>query len=154
MKHRHLCVLSVLVIAFFVCFTAAPSWSAMTCTPNQPESNGAGMWSQLVSWTASSVDGNFTQCSLIYPINGILTWVETDPGSTAPTASYDVTLTDALGLSITVSDRSATATEFTKPTASGSAQAVPVWGRLLLDISNNSEASATGRIRLYWFGKD
>lgn len=146
--------LFVIFVAVAIILTSNHCLAAMTCTPNPPESNGSGMWSQLISWTASSVDGNFTQCDLIYPVNGILAWVETDPGSTQPTASYDITLTDALGLSITVSDRSATATEFVKPTASGSAQTVPVWGKLLLDISNNSAASATGRIRLYWFGKD
>jgi len=124
------------------------------CTVHAPQSNGGGMWSQTIDWTAKSTDGSFAQCSLGYPVNGILAWVETDPGGTAPTADYDITLTDERGLAITVSDRSATATEVAKPTVSGTAQMVPVWGGLKLDIANNAVHSATGKIVLYWFGME
>lgn len=124
------------------------------CTVNPPQNNGSGMWSQLIEWTGSGSDGNFTQCNLGYNVNGILAWVETDPGSPAPTLAYDITLTDSLGLASTVSDCDNATTVFTKPTASGTAQMVPVWGGLKLDIANNSQAAAKGKIRLYWFGKD
>lgn len=109
------------------------------------------MWSQLIEWTGSGSDGNFTQCAIGYPVNGILTWVETDPGSTVPTKAYDITLTDDLGLSITVGDCDNATSAIVKPTASGTAQAVPVWGGLKLDIANNTQAAATGKIRLFWF---
>jgi hypothetical protein len=39
------------------------------CTVHAPQSNGAGMWSQLIEWTAKSTDGSFAQCSLGYPVN-------------------------------------------------------------------------------------
>ena len=128
--------------------------AASVCTVDAPQSNGAGLWSQKVTWTASGSDGNFTQCNLSYAIDGLFAYVETDPGSPAPTAAYDLTFTDDMGLTYTVSDRSDTATEQTKPSLSGTAGVYPVWGRLRLDIANNSQAAATGTIRLFWFGKE
>lgn len=125
--------------------------TASVCTVGDPQANGHGMWSQLIEWTGASTNGSFTQCALGYAINGVLAWVETDPGSPAPTNEYDITLTDDLGLALTVSDCSNSTSAIKRPTASGTAQAVPVWGGLKLDIANNSEASAKGKIRLIWF---
>ncbi len=139
-------VLIALLLAPGMAFAAAS-----VCTVHAPQNNGAGMWSQLIEWTGASTNGAFTQCVLGYPVNGVLAWVETDPGSTAPTDDYDITLTDDLGLALTVSDCDNATSAIAKPTVSGSAQAVPVWGGLKLDIANNSVASASGKIRLFWF---
>jgi hypothetical protein len=124
--------------------------AASVCTVDAPQSNGDGMFSQLIQWTGSTVNGSFTQCDLTYPVNGVLYYVETDPGTPAPTDNYDITFTDDMGLLITVPNCDNATTEVVKPTATGTAQTVPVWGRLLLDIANNSVASAKGKIRLFW----
>ena len=46
-----------------------------------------------VSWSADT-DGSFTNYVLEYEVCGYVLHVTTDPGSTAPTANYDITLTD------------------------------------------------------------
>lgn len=146
-KWMSLVLIALLLVPSMV-FAAASS-----CKVDAPENNGAGLWSQKIVWTGSGSDGNFTQCNLTYAMNGLFAYVETDPGTPAPTAAYDLTFTDAMGLTYTVSDRSTSATEQTKPSLGGTASMYPVWGRLLLDISGNSEAGATGTIRLFWFGR-
>ncbi len=145
MRNKLLVVLMAVML-----YPALVYGAASVCTVDSPQSNGFGQFSMLIQWTANSTNGGFTQCSLGWPIDGTLLYVETDPGSTAPTNAYDITLTDELGLAMTVSNCDNATTATVKPTVSGSAQQVPVWGNLLLDIANNSVNSATGKIRLFW----
>jgi hypothetical protein len=51
---------------------------------------------------------------------------------------------------LTVSNCDNTTSAIVKPTASGTAQVVPIVGGLKLDIANNAVASAKGKIRLHW----
>jgi hypothetical protein len=144
--------LKIVLTVWVVLLIPAFCWAGSTiCTADPPQQWGS-MFVQRVAWTASSVDGNFTNCDLTYSVNGILAWVETIPGSPSPTASYYPVLTTATGLQITTAARSATAKEITKPTVSGSVQMTPVKGKLLLSLSGNSATSAKGVLNLYWFG--
>jgi len=72
--------------------------------------------------------------------------VETDPGSTAPTANWDLTFVDASGLDLLNSqciNRSATATERC------SADPIPLYGNVAVTITGNSVNSATITIKVY-----
>lgn len=101
---------------------------------------------QKISFVAHT-DGTFTSYAMTEAINGYVWMVVTDPGSTAPTASYDITLLDAQGVDImsgNLADRSATVTEQAYPT-----RIRPVNGKLTLTISNNSANGATGDVYIY-----
>lgn len=105
-----------------------------------------------VSWTAHT-DGVVTAETIDVDPQGYVFMVVTNPGATAPTALYDITLTDADGVDImggTLADRSATASEQAVPAVStGLYGGRYVIGGLTLNISNNSVNSATGTLVLY-----
>lgn len=104
-------------------------------------------WLQY-AWTAAA-DGSFTStiCTPAHPINGWVYRVQIDPGSTAPQALYDITLTDAQGEDVLAgqgSNLSATAT------ASFDCNNFPVYGALTLNISGNNVNSAVGAVNIYF----
>lgn len=74
----------------------------------------------------------------------------TNPGTTAPTADYDITLTDADGLDVmggTLANRHTSNTEVAIPYPGSLAYApVPITSALTLTITNNSVNSATGTV--------
>lgn len=111
-----------------------------------------------VAWT-SSAGGAVT--TVINPVYGEVLWVATNPGSTSPTANYDIVLTDPSGIDVlqgSCADRSATANEAVAPmvassqtgSASKPAPAVrpTVVGPLTLSITN-AGASKQGAFTLY-----
>ena len=112
----------------------------------------------VIEWVADT-DGSFTSFTT-RTIDGVVGVVETDPGSTAPTAAYDITLKNSGGVDIMggkLGDRSATATETEIPYNSNESVHLtyPVRGPLTLAISNNSVNSATGTVTIYFFtGED
>jgi hypothetical protein len=104
------------------------------------------------AWTADDTDGSFngTTTSCTYTLNaglmGQFVQIVTNPGSTAPTTNYDVTITDSNGADIALSlaiDRSATATELIVPTARFT-------GTLTLNITGNSVNSAVGVVSVVY----
>lgn len=111
----------------------------------------------VVSWVGDAADGTMPVISI--PLYGTLVKVVTNPGSTAPTANYDIDLTDpsdsALSATSTaLNNRHTTTTEQVYPLLAGSpgtVTAVPVVlaGTYGLAITNNSQAGATGTIELY-----
>jgi len=106
-------------------------------------------------WTADSTDGSFTAEESDWEILGWIVAVETNPGATAPTADYDITLTSEEGTDLlggAGADRSTSANEITFPYVNSVYQPVPVYGTITLNITNNSENSATGLIRVYFKG--
>lgn len=96
-------------------------------------------WTSATDGTVSSqTNGDFT---------GFIKGCFTDPGATAPTAAYDVTILDEDGIDVILgngADRSATATEFIK-----AASASMVFeSKLTLTIAN-AGAEKTGTVYLY-----
>jgi len=119
------------------------SFAASSCTA-KPVSYGL----IELSWTAHT-DGTFTSttCTPVYPINGWVTDVVTDPGATAPQALYDVTLTDKYGVDISagdLADRSATASEHVQ------IGGYPVYGPLTLNITSNNVNAAVGTVAIFF----
>jgi len=80
--------------------------------------------------------------------------METDPGSTAPTDDYDITVKSALGTDLlggAGANRDETNTEIAYPTidsTSGQKGCVPINSALTLGISGNGVDSATTTIKL------
>lgn len=107
-----------------------------------------------VDWTADAADGSLPNTSLT-GLYGWLVKVVTNPGSTAPTANYDIKLFDpddaafdaAAGLLI---DRHTTATEQVYPLIANGAVPLFFAGDYVLNITGNSVNSATGQIFFYF----
>lgn len=108
----------------------------------------------VIDWTGDASDGTVPNLT-VKNLYGYVVKAITNPGSTAPTANYDIALgdpedssLDALGSAL--ANRHTSTTEQVYPTVSGAA--IPIWldkGDYTLSISNNSATSATGRIILY-----
>jgi len=102
-----------------------------------------------------SDDNSFTTADLDHKIEGFLIALETNPdGTTAPTASYDITLVDDEGLDVLQgagADRHNTNTEMAA-IALGTYFHPPVTRdqTLALTISGNSVASAKTKIIIYY----
>ena len=108
----------------------------------------------VINWTAEA-NGTFIAAET-NTINGTVGWVETKPGTTAPTTLYDITLKnndayDVMGGKL--ADRSATLTEGVAPYDPVNDLFVnyPVRGPLTIAITNNSVASATGTITIFYW---
>jgi len=110
-----------------------------------------------IVWTAAA-NGSYTSYLIRRPINGTLYMVETDPGATAPTDDYTVTLTNEASIDVmggAMADCDTSGSETWQPyfSASASYGARPVIGRLTLAISDNSQNAATGTIYIYYYAK-
>lgn len=107
------------------------------------------------TWIAHT-DGTFTSVASGVAINGYIVKVITNPGSTAPTALYDITLTNTDGEDVVhgaLANRSATATEAIVPIPADNATvygAAPTYGIITLNISNNSVNSGNGTVSILY----
>lgn len=100
-------------------------------------------------------DGTVTDVALATKFNGRLRILETDPGATAPTANYDIAITDAQGFDVLQAvgaNRHTSATE--KASIVFSATSIhPLVSEsdvLTLAITNNSVNGALITIKLYY----
>lgn len=58
---------------------------------------GTGTIRRVEGLITFHTDGTFTATALAYSFEGRLLWLETNPGPTAPTDNYDISLVDADG---------------------------------------------------------
>jgi hypothetical protein len=103
-------------------------------------------------------DGTVTAYALTKKVSGRLLALETDPGSTAPTDNYDLTITDANGLDVLQgvgANRHTTTTQMAAIVFSGTSVHPPVamGDTLTLNVTNNSVNSATFTVKLYVEGR-
>jgi len=112
-----------------------------------------------ISWVADAADGSVPDTILTDEdggnsnLNAFIVLVVTNPGATAPTASYDVTLVDSEGVDVmggALNDRSATASEQAMPLISGNPVPRLVLGSLTFKLANNSVNSATGTCNVFF----
>ena len=101
-----------------------------------------------------SGDGTFPATVLEDKIEGFLLGIETNPGTTAPTAAYDIALTDSSGLDILSGagdNKSASATEYAS-VAIGTYHHPPLSKNetYTLAITNQSVNSADIVIKLFY----
>lgn len=103
-----------------------------------------------INVTGDASDGTVSNIATPFNVNGLIYRVETDPGATAPTALYDLTLTSSLSgadlMGTGLDDRSATVTERAAPTVTE-----PNRGGLTLAVANQSVVSATFTVRIFYF---
>ena len=102
-----------------------------------------------------SGDGSFTATALTTRLDGFLHKIVTDPGSTAPTDNYDVTLLDDEGVDVlqtTGENRDTANTETAHIVYSGTTvhPCVSQADTLTLTITGNSQTSATTVITIYY----
>jgi len=89
---------------------------------------------------------------LSYPINGVVIGAETDPGATAPTDNYDLTILDSLNYDImggALVDRDTANTEKVAPILSTLAQGQPTVGSHTIVFANQSVHNAIVKVRLF-----
>lgn len=136
--------------------------AASTCTQGLKCFGSGELCVLTMTWVAHT-DGSFTAVNvsathLATLENHMLFLMRTDPGTTAPTAAYDITLTDAHGdiLGGMGANRSATLTESVVPKIDGTNN---LWGTapwrtsLQLGITGNSTNGGNGVIE-FWFVKE
>jgi hypothetical protein len=104
------------------------------------------------AFVADSADGSVPTLSI--PLAGFVLKVITNPGSTAPTSNYDISVTDpedsALdALATLLNNRHTSTSEQVYPLISGAACPIFLAGTYGIAVANNSVNSATGRIIFY-----
>lgn len=102
-------------------------------------------------------DGTLPATALGTKISGRLLAIETDPGATAPTTLYDITLVDANGHDVLEgvgANRSASATEKANIVFSGTSVNPPVGvdDTLTFTVANQAVASANIVAKIYYEG--
>lgn len=108
-----------------------------------------------IAWTASSVDGSVIDTTLL-GVHGFMMKAVTNPGATAPTDNYDITIADTDDATLDAANslllnRDTATTEVVYPV--GVTGATPLWfqpGNYVMSIAGNSVNSATGVIWLYF----
>ena len=150
-------LLNCYVVGVLVLLLAGLAWAdsvtqSLTMTGRSP--GGERDYVYELSWTAAA-DGSLTSVATQESIDGYAYMVVTDPGTPAPQANYDITLTDSHGLDImggALADRSATLTQQAFPALlTGVYGSRRVNGRLTLNITNNNVNGAKGIVYIFFY---
>jgi len=153
MKRIFLITLAALLIPSIV-------WAAGTVTvTNQRQNAHDNSYSVVFTWVADG-SGN-ADATAYFPYGAYITRVVTDPGTTAPTPDYDITLTDVDSYDVmggTLADRHTTTTQQVVPTVHSDGTntifgAVHVQGAVTINISS-AGAAGNGTVRLYVISAD
>jgi len=134
--------------------------SSVTITKREIENNKEHIDEWLISWVADDTNGSVPDAEIALsgalehdkPINGWVFMAETNPGSPAPTANYDITIKNAAGADIfggELADRSGSVTERVLPKIGSAYDKAWVSGILTFTLANNSVNSAAGTATLY-----
>lgn len=149
-------IIAIMALVFLVLPTLAPAASVVDIAyaPLTPKS----VWKIVtITWTAHT-DGtvtseSFTENGFTQDIPANIQYAVTDPGSTAPTDNYDITITDASGNDVfggELTNRDTTTSESAEP-------AIPYIRVNLKDLnfnlSGNSQNGATGTVKIYVYVK-
>jgi len=111
-----------------------------------------GRFRYEITWLADDATGAVDPID-IPGVDAFLTLVVTDPGATAPTTLYDITLNDEYGVDVmggALVDRSATATEQAMPLIAGCPVPRVVDGPLTFALTGNSINSAIGKCYVHF----
>lgn len=149
----------LIFVCLFILVFASSAFAVGTVTQTHKDIFGGKCEpGELCVWTltctADASAGTIPSTTSTARIDGLLLGVETDPGSTGPTAAYDIVLNDSNSydkMGGALADRSATATEYARPAVSSIAVPfVPVDGTLTMVVSNTSVNSATVVVKVYY----
>lgn len=142
-------IIFMMVVLFLL--MSSSTWAAGTITQTKSKvSSNVTLWT--FTCTADSADGSFPATASSSDIEGYVILVVTNPGATAPTDNYDITLTDEDSVDVMGG-------ELANRDTSNSEQAIPLVGNaysprwvqetLTLNISNNSVNSAIIVVKVY-----
>ena len=152
-------LISKLLIAILItvfAFIAVPSYalnpSAGSVTSGSDAEIGtSGVRLFQISYTTHASAGTFT-CASDRDITGWILLVETDPGATAPTDQYDITLINSNSRDVmggALANRSDTNTEAVMPLQNGNYTIVYNEGPLTVTVTNAGN-SKTAEILIYY----
>lgn len=124
-------------------------FAAGTVTQTLETIEGSGVKKLTLSWTADAAAATVPATATAWPINGYILHVVTNPGTTAPTDDYNITLldsdtSDAMGGALLLRDEANT--ENVAPT-------IPyrfVAGKLTFTLADNAVNSAVGECIIYF----
>ncbi len=104
-------------------------------------------------WTADAADGSVPAMASDAKISGFVHLAVTNPGATAPTDLYDITLTDAEDVADVFGgellNRATAATEQVIPAVGGGYSDRFVRSVLTMTLTGNAVLSATGVLKVY-----
>lgn len=117
-----------------------------------------GIVKVLIDWLADDTNGSvpdtaFDSTDLVDILGRYCILGVTDPGTTAPTVAYDITIEDEYGCDIfggKLNDRSASASEQEMPLIGTAYDGRVITGALTFKLANNSVNSALGKCVLYF----
>lgn len=104
------------------------------------------------TWTADDGDGSVPATASELSFKANVCVVVTNPGATAPTDDYDITLTDEHGIDVMggqLANRDTTTSESALPKIGSVYGCRPISGTITLNITNNSVNSATGVVEVF-----
>ena|SRR3990167_394107 len=103
-------------------------------------------------WVADSANGSVPTAQTTDTITGFVLFGETNPGSTAPTDNYDITITNEEGTDVfggALMDRDTANNEQAMPAIGGGYGPRFVNSKLTMTLTNNAVNSATGRLVVF-----
>ena len=145
---RKLVLILLFLILPVICFGA----SSQTETRYTDLPGDVDVW--VIAWTADT-DGSYTNYTTLWNVDGYIFMVVTDPGATAPTDNYDITLLDSDGVDVMggeLANRDTANTEQAVPKIGNAYGTRFVRGPVTLTISNNSQNAAVGEVIIYIYG--
>lgn len=132
---------------FLVLVTATSLFAASSAVITTEKIYDSDIQVVNISWIAAT-NGSFV--SQVIGASGCLFYAVTDPGTVAPTDNYDITVTNADGIDIAGTQLLSRDTSNSEDVKFSTIRCVN--GDVTIAITNNSEDSATGLIRLF-FGR-
>jgi len=142
----------VVAVAVAVIALVLGSWGgALADQTNKPV--GGDVWCLTFTWTAAGGGGAYTAETSRDDIVGWVMRVETDPGATAPTDNYDITLKNTRTLDISggnLANRDTANTETVMPKPGANDGAFFNDSTLVHAITGNSVANAVGVTKVFY----
>jgi len=144
-------IITLMLLAF-----ASMAFAADSVVTVKRNSSSDGMEVVVFTWLANTVTGTVpaTSTGTTWPKSrsGCIAKVNTNPGSTAPTDNYDITLTDADGVDLMggeLADRDTANSEAAVPKIDTTFGCNVVTDSFTLNISGQSVSAATGTVTIY-----
>jgi hypothetical protein len=148
-------VVLMLLLFMFLGAQVANAASVVTITPTDISNDVREANVITIAWTAHT-DGTVTSTQSADKLYGYIALVVVDPGTPAPQALYDVTLTDSTGIDVmggALADLSATAGLQTMPIIGPSGTTAYagrfIDSKLTFNLSNNNVSGAKGTVYIY-----
>ena len=152
MRKRFIFILTLFILLFALCVNSFAAVGTVTTSwTHHPQYEVSIL---TVSWVAGTgAEVGTVPATALPTFQGWVFQFITDPGATAPTTLYDITLPDADALDVsggTLMDRSATVTQRAMPlVATSTYKAWWVDTALTFTLTNNSVSAATGTLKIY-----